>query len=202
MRLGLFGGSFDPPHRGHIEPVRAARRALGLDRVLFLPTAQPPHKPNRRFAPAFARFAMVEMALLAEEGLYASAHELTPGAPAYTIETLEHFRRDLPGAELWLLVGADSFATLHTWRRYREIVEIVRLGLLPRPGWDLDRVEREGAPEVVGTLADGRARWVPGVSIDLSSTEIRAAFSRGEDPPEGALAPLVLDYVRKYALYR
>lgn len=202
MKLGLFGGSFDPPHRGHVEPVRAAWAALGLDRVLFLPTAQPPHKPERRFAPALARFAMVELALLAEEGLYASAHELTPGVPAYTIETLEHFRRELPAAELWLLLGADSFAGLHTWRRHREILSLARLGVLPRPGWDAARVEREAAPEVLATLHAGSACWVPGAAVDLSSTQIRAQLSRGEDPPSGALAPLVLDYVRKYALYR
>ena len=81
MKLGLFGGSFDPIHRGHIEPVQAARKALGLERVIYLPTAVPPHKPGRILAPAHARYAMVEMALLEEEGLYASTFELTLGRP-------------------------------------------------------------------------------------------------------------------------
>ena len=100
MKIGLFGGSFDPIHRGHVEPVREARRRLGLERVIYLPTATPPHKPRRALAPALARFAMVELALLGEEGLYVSAHELTPERPAYTVETLEHFRRQMPEAEL------------------------------------------------------------------------------------------------------
>ena len=99
MKLGLFGGSFDPIHRGHIDPVREAKRTLGLDRVLYLPTARPPHKPGRVLTPAYARYAMVEMALLGEDGLYASTHELTPDRPAYTVETLEHFHRTLPGNE-------------------------------------------------------------------------------------------------------
>src|SRR5947208_4241718 len=102
MKVGLFGGSFDPIHRGHIEPVRKARRALGLDRVIYLPTARPPHKPGGALAPAPARYAMVELALLFEDGLCASAYELTADRPAYTIETLEHFRAELPDAELFL----------------------------------------------------------------------------------------------------
>ena len=113
MKVGLFGGSFDPIHRGHLDPVRAAMRDLGLDRVIYLHTARPPHKPGRALAPALARYAMVELALLGEEGLYASAHELTLDRPAYTIETLEHFRRQMPAAELYLLIGGDSFADLH-----------------------------------------------------------------------------------------
>src|SRR4030095_712768 len=99
---------FDPIHRGHIEPVREARRMLGLDRVIYLPTAKPPTRPGRPLAPASARYTMVELALLAEEGLYASAHELTLDRPAFTIETLEHFRGGLPGSALFLLLGGDS----------------------------------------------------------------------------------------------
>lgn len=207
MRLGLFGGSFDPPHRGHLEPVRAAREAFALDRVIFLPTAQPPHKPGPRFAPAHARYAMVELALLAEERLYASAHELTPGEPRYSIDTLEHFRRERPGDELFLIVGSDSFAQLATWRRWREIPEAAALIVLPRPGWDEapfwdeSRVRAEAPAEVLSLLDRGRATYLAGPSVDLSSTAIRELLARGEEPPPGALAPLVLDFIRKYALY-
>src|SRR5581483_10939387 len=85
MKIGLFGGSFDPIHRGHVEPVRAAVAALHLDRVFFLPTAHPPHKSGRRFAPPLARFAMVELGLLADERLFASTYELRD-EPTYTVE--------------------------------------------------------------------------------------------------------------------
>lgn len=198
MKLGLFGGSFDPIHQGHILPVREAKRALGLDRVLYLPTAHPPHKPRRALAPPHARYAMVEMALLGEEGLDASAHELTLGRPAYTIETLEHFRRTLPEAELHLLIGADSFAELSLWFRWREIPETARLVVLARPGWDLGELP----DELAGLARSDRVRLLRQPPVDVSSTRLRELFARGERPPEGWVSDLVVRYVQKYRLYR
>lgn len=202
MRVGLFGGSFDPPHAGHVAPVRAAQAALDLDCVYFLPTANPPHKPGPRFAPAHARFAMVELALLHEEDLYASAHELTPGQTSYTIDTLEHFRRERPGDELVYLLGSDAMAGLATWRRWRELAELAHLGVLPRPGWDRKRLERDAPAEVVALFAERSATFLETASVDSSSTELRAALARGASPAPGLIAPLVLDYIRKYSLYR
>lgn len=202
MKLGLFGGSFDPPHRGHVEPVAAARLRLGLERVLYLPTARPPHKPERRFAPAHSRYTMVELALLAEDGLFASPLELTPERPSFTADTLAELASLHPEAELHLLLGADSFPQLHTWRRWREIPQRARLVVLARPGWDEERLWREAPSEVLDLLAAGRAALAPGPAVDLSSSRLREVLAAGGEPPPGALAPLVLDYVRKYALYR
>ena len=134
MKLGLFGGSFDPIHAGHVRPVQDARRALGLERVIYLPTADPPHKPDQVFAPAHARYAMVEMAILGEEGLYASPRELTPGRPAYAIDSIEAFAAEYPGAAIHLLIGSDSFGELPTWRRWRDLIAAARLVVLVRPG--------------------------------------------------------------------
>lgn len=200
MKIGLFGGSFDPIHSGHLETVRAAREALDLERVLYLPTAQPPHKPGRRLAPALARYAMVELALLAEEGLYASSFELTFGRPAYTIDSLEHFRRTEPEAELYLLIGGDSFLELEAWWRWREIAEAARLVVLARPGSELPR--EKISPALSELLDSGRARVLSERTVDLSSTQLREMLGRGEEPPIAALHPLVLDYIHKYRLYR
>jgi nicotinate-nucleotide adenylyltransferase len=201
VKIGLFGGTFDPPHRGHLAPVQAARRRLGLERVLYLPTARPPHKPDRPLAPGHARYAMVELALLSEEGLYASPHELTPERRAFTVDTLEHFRRELPGSELFYLLGSDAFARLHTWRRWREIPALARLVVLARPG-----CEPAGAAdtpdEVRSLVASGRAVVVDEAAVDLSSSALRECFHRGERPPAGSVPRLVLDYVEKYRLYR
>jgi nicotinate-nucleotide adenylyltransferase len=201
VKLGLFGGSFDPIHRGHLEPVQAARRELGLDRVVYLPTARPPHKPGRAVAPPLARYAMVELALLAEEGLFASPHELTLERPAYTVETLLHFRDLHPGAALHLLLGADSFAELHLWVRWREILELARLVVLARPGAERERLLAQPPPALAAAAPDGVV-FVDNPPVAVSSTELREAFARGERPPEGTVPELVVKYVKKYGLYR
>lgn len=200
MKLGLFGGSFDPIHRGHIEPVQAARRELGLDRVIYLPTAVPPHKPGRVLAPAHARYAMVEMALLDEEGLYASPFELTLGRPAYTIETLEHFRSTMAGVDLHLLIGGDSYADLDHWVRWREIPDAARLVVLTRPGWTLE--EASLSPELADLAQSGTVVFLRQPPVDVSSTRLRELFSRGESPSPGIVPDSVVRYVHKYSLYR
>jgi len=200
MKIDLFGGSFDPVHRGHIDPVQAARRALGLERVIYLPTAQPPHKPERMLAPALRRYAMVELALLDEPGLEVSGFELTLGRPAYTVETLEHFRRELPDADLHLLIGGDSFADLHHWVRFREIPELARLVVLTRPGWEPGSPPLP--PELTGLVDSGRAVLLHQPPVDVSSTRLRELLSAGHPLPAGAVPNLVVRYLQKYALYR
>jgi len=200
LKIGLFGGSFDPIHRGHIEPVREARRALGLDRVIYLPTARPPHKPGRALAPAHARYAMVELALLFEEGLCASAYELTLDRPAYTIETLEHFRGELPDAELFLLIGSDSLADLHHWKRWREIPQAAKLVVLTRPGWDPGTVPLD--PEVADLTRTDRVLLLRQAPADVSATRLRELLAAGLPLPEGAIPDLVVRYLQKYTLYR
>lgn len=231
MKIGLFGGSFDPIHSGHLEPVKQARRQLGLDRVIYLPTAIPPHKPVRRLAPPLARYAMVELAILHEEGLHASPYELTLDRPAYTAETLEHFQRELPAAELYLLIGSDSFLELPHWFRWRDIAAAARLVVLSRPGCDLAELEgaaelghgaggagdsrdsgdafagREGQErrqrrELVALLASDRVQVIDQQPYEVSSTRLRELLARGERPPAGWMPDLVVDFVHKYSLYR
>ena len=209
MKLGLFGGSFDPIHLGHVLPVQEARRRLGLDRVVYLPTASPPHKQapeSAPVAPAAARYAMVEMAILLEEGLFASDHELRAGGPSYTVATLEHFREEGARAgyelDLHLLLGSDSFAELHTWRRWRELPELARLVVLARPDWDVEAIRDDLAPELRELLDRREIEVVTDARVDVSSTDIRRRLARGEPPDEELLPPLVVDYLQKYRFYR
>jgi nicotinate-nucleotide adenylyltransferase len=199
-RWGVFGGSFDPIHRGHIVPVQEARRALHLERVVYLPTALSPHKPQGARAPALARFAMVELALLGEEGLFVSPLELTLGRPAYTVDTIAALRAEHSGVEWTLILGGDSFLDLARWRNWREIVAAVDLAVLPRPGWetDLDALSEEVRP----LLNSPRVHVLQTVPVDVSSTRLRDALGRNEEPPLGAVPGLVLDYISKYNLYR
>lgn len=202
MRIGLFGGSFDPVHAGHVAVARAARRALRLDRVLFLPTARPPHKPERDFAPALARYAMVELALLDDAELWASPLELDASRPAYTVETIERLRRDGPGHDHVLLLGADSLAALDSWRRWRELAATVELGVLARPGFARRELEAGLSHELATALRDARLTWVEGVEHPASASEIRRRLAAGVPPPDGWLDARVLSFVAKYRLYR
>jgi len=199
-KIGLFGGTFDPIHVGHVAPVRAARAALGLERVFFLPTAHPPHKAARRFAPALARFAMVELALLDEEGMFASTHELRE-EPSYTVETLEHFGAELPGADLHLILGSDSLAEIQTWRRWRELPRLARLVVLTRPGSEAALRPQVLPAPLRAAWETGRVLLVEHEPVPVSATELRLALTMGAEPPAGSLHPRVLDYARKYRLY-
>jgi nicotinate-nucleotide adenylyltransferase len=173
-----------------------------------LPTAKPPHKPGRVLAPAYARYTMVELALLFEEGLYASPHELTVDRPAYTIETLEHFRAEMPEAELFLIIGGDSFVDLHLWVRWREIPRLARIVVLARPGWDLDSLQGSFPnnmpldPEVAELARTDRVLLLRQPPVDVSSTRLRELLAARLPLPEGAVPDLVVRYLQKYDPYR
>lgn len=202
MKVGLFGGSFDPVHAGHVESAAAARRALGLDRVELVVTGRAPHKPGSRAAPALARYAMVELALLDRDDFAASGAELDDERPSYTIDTLEARRRAQPGAEIWWIVGSDAFAALDTWRRFEAILEGFPIAVLTRPGFERDELLDRLAPELRRRLPSARVEWIDNPRILASSTAIRARLAAGEDPPEGWLEPRVLRFIHKYRLYR
>lgn len=203
MRIGLYGGSFDPIHWGHLEPVRKALEEFSLDRVFFLPTARPPHKRDQRLAPALARFAMAELALIGESKFYVSSMEMERDGPSYTVETLERCRQERPEVDWYLLIGSDSFLQLPTWHRWREIPELATLGVMPRPGATFDPAALEN--HELGSLIDrGKALLVSEpATLQISSTRIRKSVAEGRKSEiEGELPGLVLDYIVKYDLYR
>ncbi len=202
MRIGLCGGSFDPIHYGHLRPVREAREALALDRVIYLPTARSPHKPTRKGAPALARYAMVELALLGDEDFAVSTFELGEGV-SYTVDTLEHFHRQQPVATLFLILGSDSFVRLATWRRWRRILELAELAVLERPGAPAHQIP----PELGEALDHARVHRVQNTPVAASSTDVRhrLAARSGAVPSQDLrqlVPPLVLDYIAKYDFYR
>lgn len=200
MRLGLFGGSFDPIHWGHIRPVLQALEAVPLDRVLYLPTADPPHKEGQAVVPAAARHAMVELALLEHDRLWVSDHELTPGKAAYTIDTVQHFQRRFPEDQFYLVIGADSFVHLHRWRRWRELVELVELVVLRRRGWSLQELPQDTPPELAELLTRPTTHVV-GNPLEFSSTEVREQMLGAGPTPLELVPEPVLRYIHKYGLY-
>ncbi len=197
VKIGLFGGSFDPIHNGHILPVLAARELLGLDVVHYLPTACPPHKPRGTKVSALKRNTMVELALLPWPELVVSDAELDLGRTMYTVDTVERFAAEDAAADLHLLLGVDSFNTLLSWRRCEDLIGAVRLVVLARPG------ERGLDPAVVAVAEGARGLdLIRHRSVDASSSSIRRRLARGDEVDAELMPAAVLRYCRKYGLYR
>ena len=184
MRTGIFGGSFDPIHNGHLILARAAREEIGLDRVVFIPANMSPHKTGTKPATAQDRLAMVQKAINGEDGFEASDIELRRPPPSYTVETLREWKALHPGDELVLLIGADNVAKFDTWHEPDEIRRLARIAVLDRAGSEVPHDW-----PVVRRL------------VDISSTDIRARVAAGRSirylTPEA-----VCDYIAAQGLYR
>lgn len=203
MRLGLFGGSFDPIHSGHIEPVKTARRELDLDQVIYLPTARPPHKQRQVLVSPIQRYSMVEIALLEEPECVVSPFEMGTDRPAFAVDSVRHYRAKFPQAELFLIMGSDSFDDLEQWRDWREIVSLARIAVLVRRGAiPHDLAALPYAPELVDLVRESQAVLVHNETVAVSSSELRNRLARGENLPEGWMPKSVIDYIQKYSLYR
>jgi nicotinate-nucleotide adenylyltransferase len=191
-RVGVFGGTFDPPHIGHLALAAWARDALGLDRVLFIPAGQPPHKRGRRLSPARHRLAMTRLAVRGNPAFRVSTWELERRRPSFTIDTLEHLARARTVA-LHLLVGADSLDDFRTWKRPDAILALARLAVAGRPG--------SGSRGEAWARRTGRVDWIGNPGIDLSSTLVRERVRVGHSCRYLVPDP-VWRYVEKHRLYR
>ena len=169
MKLCVFGGSFDPIHHGHLIVAQCAVEALGLDRLLLLPAATPPHKRGRKLAPASDRLAMVRAAVRDHRVLEASDIEIRRGGVSYTVHTLHELRRRNPRAQLFLLVGSDSLALLPKWKDVAQIARLATLVIAGRPP-SLDRKM---------PIKSMRVRRLKTPLVEISSREIRKRVNRG-----------------------
>ncbi|HEX7091769.1 MAG TPA: nicotinate-nucleotide adenylyltransferase [Longimicrobiales bacterium] len=189
MRLGVFGGTFDPPHIGHLIVAQDAWAALGLDRVLFVPAAEPPHKRGRVRAPAALRLAMVEAACAGDARFEASDLEIRRGGTSYTVDTLRALKERDPEGALFFLLGADQFRDIHTWRSPLELARLAELVVLSRPGW----------PDVEPGI-ELPYRRLDVTCVDVSATEIRRRVAAGE--PIRYLVPAGVEaIIRAHGLY-
>ena len=170
-RIGVFGGTFDPPHVGHLALAEWAREALDLDRVLFVPAARPPHKRGKRMSPAGDRLAMTRLAVRGNRAFAVSAIEVRRTGPSYTVDTLRALARAHPGAAFWLLMGEDSLREFHTWHAPEAILELARLAVAARPG-----VRASRGP---ARFPRGRVVWLRNPELPISSSEIRRRARAG-----------------------
>jgi nicotinate-nucleotide adenylyltransferase len=204
LRIGVFGGSFDPVHVGHQHAALAAQERFDLDRVIFVPAAQPPHKPERRLAAGRDRLAMLELAIRGHRDWSLSTIELLRGGPSYTIDTLRALPTSLDlvpaEVELYLILGSDNLDGFASWKSVREILSLARPIVIYR-GDDVDsaleRVRESLPPELAAAVEQGFLRLPP---VAASSSEIRAAFAEGRAPRD-VLPPGVEEYIREHGIY-
>jgi nicotinate-nucleotide adenylyltransferase len=176
-RIGILGGTFDPPHVGHLWLATLAADAIGLDRVLFMPAAQPPHKQGEAVTSASDRLLMTRLAIAGDEAFELTLIEMERSGPSYTIDSVVELRR-LYGeeAELFLLMAADSLAQIDAWRQPDELLERIEWVVGPRPGVALP--DRSALEDRFGERAI-RIHLLDGPSLDVSSTAIRERVAAG-----------------------
>lgn len=202
MRVGVYGGTFDPPHLGHMRAARAAMSLLNLDELVFIPAKLPPHKAlSEGSAPAEDRFSMTELMAdgLLDERVHVSRAELDREGKSYTADTLRRLRRERPGDELYLLMGTDMFLTVQNWYQPETIAQLATLVPFARSGTDtgeLFRVQGEYLDRTLG--ARTVALELPEIT-ELSSTELRASLPGGKGA--GRLWVPVWGYILRHGLY-
>lgn len=197
MRLGILGGSFDPPHFGHLALAAAALTQLSLDKVLFVPVGVQPLKPEARSSTPEHRACMVELAIADQPRFVLSRADLDRPGPQYTVDLLALIQQQYPTAALWFIMGEDSLGDLLRWRDPARVIQLARLAVLRRPGYEPDW------PTLDHALPNLRARldWIDRAEIDISATDIRRRVQHGLSID--TLIPLkVIEFIRAQHLYQ
>ncbi len=172
MRLGIMGGTFDPIHLGHLRAAEEIYWAFGLDRIIFVPAARPPHKVEGVVASALHRYEMVSLATVFTPYFSVSPIELQRPGTSYSVETVREFQRLAgPGTTLYFVVGVDAFLEMSGWREAGELLALTRVIVTARPGWRLDEVARLLTPEQRRILGDPSFRYVKIAGIDPERIE-------------------------------
>ncbi|MBC7528224.1 MAG: nicotinate-nucleotide adenylyltransferase [Chthonomonadaceae bacterium] len=195
-RLGIVGGTFDPIHYGHLFIGEEARQRFALDKVLFVPNGQPPHKTGVPVTPALHRLEMVRLATENHPQFSCSAMEIERGGLSYTVETLYQLKRELPEVQLFYITGIDAVADILTWKRHEEVIELAQFIAATRPGFESGLLETR-------LPADYRKRihLVETTGLGISSTDLRRRFRAGE-ATRFLLPEAVRDYIETTGLYR
>ncbi len=212
MRIGILGGTFDPIHQGHTYLAKEVLKIFKLDRVLFMISRLPPHKPGGEISSPFHRYAMVVLALLGQKRLYTSQWELLRGRFSYTVDTLRHFARTQPQHLYCFIAGSDSLKEIHLWKDYDRLLRKYTLIFVQRPGARIKLQELTIPGPLKGAIKivqDGERPAIQAgqsflVSLDpppISSTSIREMIVAGKEPSQRWVSPSVLRYLQKHRLY-
>lgn len=203
-KIGIFGGSFDPIHFGHLRPAFEILETLSLDHMLFIPSGNPPHR-GAPAASAQQRLAMLQAAIRDEPRFQVDERELKRAAPSYTVDTLAELRREHPADALVLVVGMDAFLGFPGWHRWHEMFGLAHVAVAHRPGWTLQTggeiaevLKQRRAETLEGTA--GRVLLQPVTQLEISSTQVRETLARGGDP-RFLVPEAVRTYIRESDCY-
>lgn len=192
FRLGLLGGTFDPPHLGHLAAATVVREAVGLDRVDFLVANDPWQKSSDRVVtPAAVRLEMVKALVEGQDGLGVDDREIRRGGLTYTAETLEELQREQPETDVFLIVGQDTANRISTWHRYEQVLALSTLVIVNRA---------ETIAHLPEELSGARVQNVSMPAVDVSSTKVRAKVASGDDLA-GLTSESVATIIRRHGLY-
>ncbi len=202
-RVGIFGGTFDPPHLGHISVAREVSDLLELDEVLWIPARRSPHKPDVPLTPIETRLRMARAAAEADARFRVSPIEVARAAPSYTVETLRALARDAEKEgrkiDLFLIIGMDQYEAFDAWLEPDEIARLAHVAVMDRGG---DRIEGSAQLEDMRNRRDSKGVVrVPVTRVDISSTEVRGQVAAGQSV-DGLVPPAVAEIIRREGLYR
>ena len=197
IKIGLLGGTFDPPHWGHLWLAETARAQLGLAKVLFLPVGQPPHKEGREITAIAHRHHMTQLAINDIPYFELDTTDIDRDQPQVTVTLLPLLQKAHPQARFWWLIGSDSLRDLPTWHKPQELIELCRLAVLERPGVIVNWAELKTVVPAIKATVD----LLDGPQLNLSSTDIRQ-WARAGYSIRHLLPAAVLQYIEATALYR
>lgn len=191
MKIGICGGTFDPFHRGHLDPIVAVRERMRWDRVLYIPAYIQPFKQDRNTVSGYHRYAMTVLGIEDHPDFRASPQELERGAVSYTVDTLRELRTRYPGATFDWIIGGDNLEKLDEWKSIETIVKMASFTILTRDATGIR------PPEIAGL----NVVFAENATVPVSSTEVRRRLRTGE-PIDDLVPPRVRRYIQQYELYR
>jgi nicotinate-nucleotide adenylyltransferase len=212
-RIGIFGGTFDPVHVGHLRCAEEARELLGLERIIFIPSANPPHKRHQPVAAAAQRLAMVRLAISGNPGFRVSSIELDRPGHTYTVDTLRALRTRARDARFVFLIGVDAFREIHTWKDYRTLFTLTDFAILARPPHRVTSLRRLlpvatrrnfcYGPDQLTVLhrSGNRISLLNSTALDLSASSIRQRARRGQSI-RYLVVPSAERYIAHHGLYQ
>jgi len=210
--IGVFGGTFDPIHFGHLRPALDVLEGLGLEQIRFIPCGQPPHR-QLPVANAAQRLAMVQLAIQDHPDFVADDREITRTGPSYMVDTLVSLRQEIPDKTFCLIVGMDAFCEFDTWKNWQEIMALANLIVIHRPNneFDPDKVGsglnsyllQNRVSDVAGleSAVTGKILFYPVTQLDISSTQIRDEIKSNKDV-HYLMPQKIIDYIQQHRIYQ